>query len=345
MPNIIASEVLANGLRTEFTETYTAIRNRQADGRLGQVMDLNIGATNRYHDFAFFESGPHITLWRRGEPVPGDAMGSDTFRAVVWDWARRVKWHKHDRADDQTQSLMTAARMAGESTALLPERTFFDVLTNGASNYVDALPAIPLAPDGQAFFSTTSDGGSTARFGATNGNLLTGTGVTTIHDVQADYYSALIQFGLFQDGKGQPLFSPEIIDQGAIIIHALADTEIFDIAFKQTQNVVGLDNTGARGGTVVYGGGESNLIQDTNRTPTLWGTSRLASGDWYVFLRNPPQKAVFRLERQGVIELEALEGNNNSDHVRDTGEEYVQWECREGVGLSTPYSVIMIDNS
>jgi hypothetical protein len=344
MPNIIAASVLANGLRNEYDETYIKIRNRQADGRLGKVMDLNVGATNRYHDFAFFEAAPHVTLWRRGDPVPGDAMGSDTFRAVVWDWARRVKWHKHDRHDDQTQSLYRAARMTGESAALLPERTFFDVLTNGASSYVDALPAIPLAPDGQAFFSTTSDGVAAARFGATNGNLLTGTGITTVHDIQADYYSAMVQFGLFQDGKGQPLFSSEVIDEGAIVIHALADTEVFDIAFRQLRHGVGLDNTGARGGTVVDASAESNLLRDTNRVPELWGTSRLATGDWYVFLKNPPQQAVFRLERQAVKEFEALEDGNNSDHVRDTGEEYVQWELREGVGLSTPYSAIKINN-
>ena len=45
MTNVIASNVLANGLRTEFADTYLAIQNRQADSRLSMVMDLGIGVS------------------------------------------------------------------------------------------------------------------------------------------------------------------------------------------------------------------------------------------------------------------------------------------------------------
>lgn len=330
MSLIIASSVLANGLRTEFADTYTKIRNRQADSRLGMLMDLSIGATNRQHEFAYFEAAPHMEYWRRGDAIPSDAMGSVTFTTKVYEWARRVNWSKFDRKDDQTQSLMEAARMAGESAALLPERFFFDLI----GNTTVTLPAVPLAPDGAAMFATTAGGAN--RFGVSSGNLLTGTGVATTATILADYYSAIEQFMLFQDGKNQPLLSPETIASGVVIVHAAADTNIFEAAFLQQRQGVLI---GTDAGTT-----PSNVVQDASRNVTLWGSPRIATGDWYVFLRNAPKPATFLLNREGVQEFSSLEGDNNSDHTRNTGQEYVQWETRQGAGIALPYAAIKVNN-
>jgi len=88
----------------------------------------------------------------------------------------------------------------------------------------------------------------------------------------------------------------------------------------------------------------TNLVHDSGRDVELWGTSRLATGDWYVFLRNPPKKATFLLTREGVQEFSSLEGDNNGDHTRDTAEEYVQWEERSGAGIALPFGAIKINN-
>lgn len=343
-PTILSNNLLVNGLKTEFTDTYTKIRNRQSDSRLAKVMNLSVPATNREHDFAYINAAPHLEYWQRGESVPQDAMLSVQFKAYVYEWAQRVGWSKFDRKDDQTQSLYDAARMAGESAALLDERLFFDLILAGGGGTALNLPAVQNAPDGASGFSTT-DGNSANRFGASSGNLLTGTGITTVHDVQADYYSAIEQFGLFQDGKGQPLLSPETIGAGTIIIHAMADTQIFETSFLQLRQGIGLDNTGAIGGTVVDAAATTNIVKDASRNVELWGTPRLATGDWYVFLKNPPKEQTFILDREGVIELSSLEGDNNGDRTRDTGEEYVQWERRCGAAWALPYGAIMIDNS
>lgn len=329
MQGIIASAVLANGLKSEFADTYTKIRNRQADGRVGMLME-GVGATNRYHKFAYMNAAPHMELWKPGDTVPTDAMDGVQFEAVVHNWARRVPWSKWDRKDDQIGTLVDAARMAGQSAALLPERFLFDML-NGATT---TLPATMLAPDGAAIFATTA--GGAARFGATNGNLLSGSGLTTTATVLADYYSAMEQFGLFQDGKGQPLFSPEVVGSGVLIVHAIADTEIFEAAFLQRRQgrVIGTD----------AGVTPSNVVQDASRSVELWGSARLATGDWYIALKNPPKKPFALLDREGVQEFEALEGSNNSDHVRNTGQEYVQWETRQGAVPLLPYSLIKINN-
>jgi len=331
MSQVIASATLANGLRSEFDNTYRAIRNRMADSRLSMVMDLGIGATNRQHEFAYYNAPPHMEYWQRGKSVPTDGFDSVQFTVPVYEWARRVRWSKWDRKDDQTQGLMDQAHGAGESAALLPERYFFDMISGSTST----IPAVPLAPDGAALFATTA--GGAARFGATSGNLLTGTGLGTTSAVLADYYSAIEQFKLFQDGKGQPLFRDEIIDGGVIVIHAAADTEIMEEAFLQKrQGVVYGSNTAAST--------PSNIVQDASRSVTLWGSSRLSTGDWFVFLKNSPKKPTFVLDREGLQEFQALEGDNNSDHVRDTGEEYVQWEKREGPGIALPYGCIKINN-
>lgn len=330
MSIIIASNVLANGLRTEFADTYTSVRNRQADGRLGMVMDLGIGATNRQHEFAYFEAAPHMDYWRRGDAIPADAMGSVTFTTKVYEWARRLSWSKFDRKDDQTRSLMEAAGMVGQSAALLPERFFFDLLQGTTT----LLPGVPNAPDGAAFFATTA--GGAARFGASSGNLLTGTGVATTATITADYYSALEQFLLFQDGKGQPLLSADRVAAGVLIIHAAADLDVFEAAFLQKRQgrLMGTD-----AGTT-----PSNVIQDASRNVELWASPRLATGDWYVFLKDPPKKPTFLLNREGVQEFSCLEGDNNSDHVRNTGQEYQQWETRQGAGIALPYGAIKVNN-
>jgi hypothetical protein len=335
MTNVIASNVLANGLRTEFADTYLAIQNRQADSRLSMVMDLGIGATNRQHEFAYFEAAPHMAYWQRGTAIPQDNFGSVQFSVPVYTWGRRVAWHKEDRKDDQTQSLFDMARMAGQSAALLPERFFFDLLA-GSTN---TLPAIPLAPDGAALFAATAGGAD--RFGVSNGNLLGGSGVASVSQILTDYYNGLEQFKLFQDGKGQPLLSDETVDAGVVCIYPAAQLEAFEEAFLQKRQGTAVST----GGTTDYvGAAVTNIVQDASRNVTLWASSRLTGSDWFMFLKNPPKKATFMLDREGVQEFSSLEGDNNSDRTRDTGEEYVQWERRAGAGIALPYGAIQINN-
>jgi hypothetical protein len=331
MTTVIASPLLAEGLRTEFADTYLKIRNRQSASQIGQLMDISVGATNRQHTFGYFEAAPHAEFWRRGDTVPSDSFGSVTFVGRVHEFARRVRWSKFDREDDQTQTLMDAARMAGESFGLLPERIFFDLL-NGTTN---TLPFVPLAPDGAAFFAGTAGGAN--RFGVSGGNLVSGSGVASISTVLANYYTALTRFMLFQDGKGQPLLDPSYVQSGVVIVAGAANLQIFESAFMQLrQGVVYGSNTAAAA--------VSNIVQDASRNVELFVTPRITDNDWYVFLKNPPKKATFHLERKAVQAFEALEGNNNSDAVRSSAEEYVQWESREGGGIALPYAAIKIDN-
>tara|TARA_R100000458_G_scaffold11201_1_gene8958 strand:+ start:2889 stop:3872 length:984 start_codon:yes stop_codon:yes gene_type:complete len=323
-----ASSTLANGLRTEFWDTYASVSNRVADSRLASVMNLNVGATNREHDFAYFESAPHFDLWKRGDEIKSKAMDSVAFNVPVYEWGRRVPWLKWDKDDDQTQSLMDVARQAGQSAALLPERFFFDLIQNNTG----LLPSIPTAPDGAAMFATTA--GGSARFGATNGNLLTGGGVTAAA-ILTDFYDCIVQFLKFQDTQGQPLLGDQVFNQPFVIIHPVELTEAMETAFLQKQQ---------QGGS--NGGSNSNLVADTAKNVTLWPSARLTdANDWYCFLGEPPKEQTFFLDRQGVQEETALLEDNNSDHARATAEESIQWFSRSGAGIALPYGAIKTTNS
>ena len=325
-----SSQVLANGLRTEFWDTYAAIQNRVADSRLAQVMDLSISATNREHEFAYFESSPHFDLWKRGDEIKSKGMGSVSFSVPVYEWGRRIPWLKWDRDDDQTGSLMDVARQAGASAAMLPERFFFDLIQNATS----LLPAVPTAPDGVAMFSATNGAGA-ARFGVTGGNLLTGGGVTAAL-ILADFYKTIVRFMGFQDTEGQPLLGDSLMTQPFVIIHPLGLTEAMETAFLQKQQL----------GDATAGGAKSNIVADSAKRVTLWPSARLSdANDWYIFLGDPPKKATFFLDREGVQEETALMEDNNSDHTRQTAEESIQWWSRSGAGIALPYGAIKTTNT
>jgi hypothetical protein len=328
---VISGPLLANGLRTEFSDTYSELRKTQADGRIGMIMDLGVGADNRRHEFGYYEAAPHMTYWPRGATVPTEGMGSVRFTGVVHNWARRIEWHKDDRADERTGSLMDYAQGAGRSAGTLPERFLIDLILGTTTT----LPAVPLAPDGVAMFSATDAGGGD-RFGVSSGNLLSGSGVASISAVLSDYYSGIEQYMLLQDGKGEPLLAPEMVAQGVVIIHGVGNTQIFEEAFLQKRQgeVMGTD----------AGVTPSNVVQDASRNVTLWPHPKITDNDWFMFLKAAPKKPTFLMVRDGIKEFQALEGDNNSDHVRTTGMEYVQWETRQGAGIALPYGAIKINN-
>lgn len=331
MARVIAAATLVNGLRMDFTDTYTKLRQTQAQSYVGVMMDLSVRIDNRTKDFAYYEAAPHMQRWVRGNTIPTENFGSVKFPVTAYDWAKRIPWHKHDREDDQTQGLVDAARGCGRSSGLLPERFLADAL--GGTTLT--LPAVPLAPDGASLYSAT-DGSGGNRFGVSGGNLVTGGGVASVAAVQTDYYKVIRRFLEFQDGKGQPLLDPALIGAGIMIVHSSADLEIMEKAFLQRRQGIVL---GTDAGTT-----PTNIVQDASRNVRLEATPRLATGDWFCTLLNAPTKPLFLATRQELREFTAFEGDNNSDHTRDTGEEYIQWEERSGLGVALPYATIKVNN-
>lgn len=328
MANVIASQVLLAGLRQEFADTYLNIR-REQDARLGLVMDLNVASDKRTEFYGYFEAAPHAKFWRRGQAIPEKGFRSVQFALTNLNWGRRVKWHSDDRADDQTGTLLDAARACGRSFAVLPERFFFDLI----QATTDTLPNVPLAPDGVAMYSTV-DGDGLDRFGVSDGNLLTGSGVADSGAIRSDYYAAIEQFKLMQDGQGQPLLTDDVTDGGTVVLYGAHNTEVFEETFLQKR--VG-EVKGTDAGTT-----PTNIVHDASRNVRLWGTQRIKDDSFYTFLLNAPKKSTFLQTREALQERFAQA--DNSDFVRNVDEEYIQWKYRGNGGIALPYASIKTSN-
>ena len=339
MSEVISTDLLRANLHNEFWDMYSAVRDGLQDSRLAMVMDLSKTTQSRKPWYGYYEAAPHMVRWQRGDTIPTGAFGSVQFEVPTHTFARKIPWHKDDRKDDMTQSLMDHVRGVAQSAGLMAERLFMQVISNGTDN--DLLPAVPLAPDGAVMFATTDAGGGN-RFGVSSGNLLTGTGVTLNSTVTADYYSAMEQFKLMQDGQGQPLLNDSIIDGGAVIVHPAGLTQIFEETFIQKrQGVTPL----APDAATYVGVTPSNVVQDASRNVVLWPTGRLTGNSWYIFLINSPIKSCFLVTREEMREFASMEGDNNSDTGREKGLESTQYEIRLGAAPALPYAAIKVSNA
>lgn len=330
MPQTVgAGSAKTRGLKLDFLRTYY----RHYDGlkeALSAIAQIGLPSDGDLETYFRWASAPHMKRWVRGTNVSSKAFGGVSFTATNYEWAQSVPWHFADEQDDQTKSLPEAVRQMAESAGQIDERVFFQIITAGTD--VDLLGTVPTAPDGQALFATTSDG-STARFGATSGNALTGTG-TSEAQLRTDYNTAMTQFGLYDDTEGQPLWPASVLDGGVTIYFAQDATmrERFNAVFKRELVHSVISSTGA---------GVSNEILEQN--VTLVPTARLTGNEWYIALKKAPQKALFSQERMAPIELN--EAWDNSDVTRRTGVKEFGVVMRRGYGVSDPYQILSVTNS
>lgn len=322
--NVSVNELLVRGLRTEFKDTYERFI-KSADPHLGNVMILDIPSNKISEIYGYTESAPHWKRWQRGEEIPRSGFRSRNFTVVNHDWGIAIDWHDNDEQDDQSLSLVQRVRDAAVDAAILPERVFFQILTGATDN--DLLPYVPNAPDGAAFFATTA--GGSARFGKTNGNSLTGSGIGTTALIQQDFYRVWSQFRGFKDTDNQPLFPPEMLNRGLTVIYGTHNEQVFRQAFHQ----LFVQGTNAA---------PSNVIVDTRSVPTLWATPRITDDSWYVAMNGTSRKAVFQQVRQAPRDL--MEDFINSDFTRRTKIKAMQFDARYGYGLSLPYQMIKVSN-
>lgn len=319
----------ARGIRQEFIDAYDAFSAR-INPALNACMDLGMPSDKGIELYGYFLSPPHPRIWRVGEEIPEAAFNSRTFSVVNYDWGLRIPWHENIEEDDQTKSLLPHVRQGGENFALLSERVFFQFLLGATDN--DLLPAVPNAADGSALFAGT---GST-RFGATDGNIVTGGGVATVAAIQTDLFKAISRFVLFQDTEGQPLWPYERIAEAEIvIIYGSANEEVFRRAFEQKFHI-------AAATTATSNAGVSNIVADAGLKYRLWSTPRITDNDWFVFLGNAPKKSIFRQVRRNL--RDNLEDMTNSDNARKTKMKALQWDCRFGFGMQEAYNAIKVNN-
>jgi hypothetical protein len=336
MISIQSGPDLTVGLLNTFRDAYmTGVRQHPA---LPSCMEIGLPTDGRYEAYAYPETAPYPEQWRQGDPIP-----TGTFKYVGWTtpnyrFGKRIAWDADDRADGKTKSLYDQASSLGAHFATLVERFFVDVITATAS----VLPAIPTAPnDAQALFY-----GST-RFGVSTGNIVPGSGVASATAIRSNFMTAMGRFALFQDTQGQPYFQNGELNDGFVVMYAPENEEQMRSAFSQgitPHIIVGASGANVTGGaTAVAVAGVENIIKTTGIPIELWPSPRITgSNDWYIFARGVKHKAVYEQRRMSVTGTYATD--QNSDHVRNVDQEYVQFKSRHGVGIAPPFGAIKVDN-
>jgi len=325
-PTVLTGQTLTAGIRSDFWNSYQTTYSGVL-AQLATAMRLDVPSDKRTEIYGARRTMPYPERWIQGDPIPTEGTDSVQFSVTNFQYGKRIQWHRNDRMDNLVGDLFGEARVLGSNFASLPSRLFVEVLTNSAS----LLPAIPTCPDGAALFATTA--GGVARFGVTSGNLLTGSGVTTVAQIQTDFYAGLEQFASFQNTKGEPFFEPDVNDMSILVYAAVADAKIFSEAFNSHLVHSVVSSTGAA---------ISNVILNSGVPVEFRFTSRLATGDWYMIRKDAPVKSIFLQRREPLREAVATE--ENSDQSRDTGVEYIQFVERLGIGVTDPYAMIKIDN-
>lgn len=321
-----AGALLTAGLRADFIKTYQS-RYKASAERLGNCMQMAVPSDKRTEFFAYPESAPYPEIWERGDTISSEAFDSIGYNTTNKNWGKRIEWHEDDEDDDQIGAIKTQVRQLGENWGTLNERVFFQMLL-GSTN-AKLLPSIPNAPDGAALYSATH-GDGTNRFGVSGGNIISGSGVGSSAAVRTDVFNALELFARFQDTKGEPLMSPEIIEAGMTLVYNIQNYQLLAEALIQSRTLDG-------------GAALTNIVLDSGLKITLWGTQRVTDNDMYIFVNEASVKPLFQLERKPLQERFA--DMTNSDWARDTGYRYLQYKARRGYGLNLPHSTVKINNA
>jgi phage major head subunit gpT-like protein len=334
--SVAVYNALTPGVLSTFVGNYDK-RYAGLGARLAAMMDLSLPSDGSYEIYPYFESAPYPTRWDRGNDRDFAGFKDVSFTVYNLDWNVGVLVHENDLQDDRTKSIMRRAMDAGTNMGGLPERVLYQMMT-GATDAA-LLQAIPNAPDGAAPYSAT-DGTGAARFGATGGNLLTGSGVATSGAVQADFFSAMEQIRLFKDTKSQPLFDDDIVQKPIVITYNAANDMVFREAFLRqaslsvVQNVAATENVAAAA--------PSNVILASGLQVTLMPTQRITDNDWFVFFDGCPVKPFFQQKRQAVRMLQ--QAPENSDRARLTKEVGWMWDSREGYGTNLTFGTLKVNN-
>lgn len=324
---ILTGSTLAAGLRSDFQNTW----RQTYDGiekELGSVMALDVPMDRLTETFAYRESLPVPALWLRGDPVPVGGLGSVSYSATAFDYARRISWHRNDRHDNQIGNLYEDARALGARFARLDSKAFAEFLLASAS----LLPNIPNAPDGAALASATNGAGGD-RFGVSGGNIISGSGVATSSAIETDLFAAFARFDAFQDTASEPLYEPDLAGEGYVIYANAANRKVFTQALAADTVHSVVSSTGAAVSNVVLASGAKVMIHFTQR---------ITDNDWHIFRTDAMVKPI----ASGLLEplREEVATADNSDLSRDTGEEYIQFIVRKAYWTNIPYGYIKVNN-
>ena len=322
---IAIGALLTQGIRREFALVYTP-RYRGVMDRIGGVVWLEVTNDKISELYGFLNSAIYPVRWDPGNVIGAKSILSVQFRVPNRDFGRRV-YLPRNYEDDQTGTVFAVARALGTNWATLSERIFYQIMTAGTDN--DLLPNNPNSADGNALYLTTT------RYGSSSGNVVSVTGTTTVQDVINDIFGVKRRLIEFQNTESQPFWDPTDVDKGLTLFHGPATTLVMEQA--RAQITVPLAAS-----TATSNAGVSNTLQNAAYVPTFSNSQRITNSRYYCFLNgvDGPQRPLFRQVRKAMTEAQ---GNwSTSDHTRDVGEQYVQFDSREGWGSALAIGTVRV---
>lgn len=325
-----ASNALEGALRATFIDAYK-VSEAEVAARWASIAWMGLPSDKLTEKYAYPNTPPHAKRWDRGDQMSSDIFDYTQFSVTNVDWAAAVEWHENDEQDDQTRSLVMQAQSAGRLFPVLDERVMYQIIT-GATN-ADLLASIPNAPDGVALYSAT-DGSGAARYGVTGGNIVTGSGVTSVSSLRADIWNAVERFMQFLDTKSvAPILSPAALERGFVFKYNVANDQVVREAIGQALSHSVVSSTGAA---------VSNSLVERGLKFELHPTPYITDNDMFLFCKDPIVAPLFKQVRQDLREVAA--DMTNSDKARLTKIKRMQWDARYGYGVGPAYCTVKINN-
>lgn len=311
----------AYGLKAALFDVY---RERRAalDPLIAKLatIEQSTGASETYPEA---DSAAAPERWVEGTSIPKEAFGTGTMSITNFIYARGVEWLRSQVLDDRTGGingqLLRRARETGQKFGDLRLRLLHQIIT--AATNAALLPSVPNAYDGSAIYI------STTRYGNAAGNIVTGSGITSVSLMQADIYSLIKRFRDMLDTQSRFIWSGADVDKGIMLVHGPTTEHILDLAVHSD---------------VIQGSsaGVSNPLRKKNIETANW--SEITDSDIFGFLTGVELKAMLIQEREALQETEA--DFSNSDAARDKHLFSIDFFERLGVGVLAPMVTVKINN-
>lgn len=333
MANMTSSDLLRE-VRNEFLLAYD--QDVKLPEQLSSCMALGLSSTKRTEYYGYHESAPEFERQDRGNDMAEDEFLTRAFSVLNYRWSKAIGWYEEDAEDLQLAGFLERARKVAANAKKIPLRVFFQILTGSTNSSL--LPSVPLAPDGAALHAATAGGAN--RFGVSGGNIVTGTGVASAGAIRTDFWSAFTRMSQFQGTEGEPLLE-DAMDNEIVVVHNVANAEVFAEAFKQERTLQIVENQA--GNDNVGGAAVSNSIHAEGFRIKLWPTQRVTDNDWFVVLNAPEvPKPIFEQIRQGVTVTE--ENRSNSREARRSHRMGITATMRAGYGIGPAYGTVKVNN-
>src|SRR6185369_1056056 len=309
--------LLTAGLRADYSQAFTP-RYQGVMARIGSVIG-EVPSDKLTELYGALKSPIYPIRWDAGSEMPSKDVLSVQISVTNRDWGRRV-YLPRNWEDDQTKTAWQVARGLGQNWATLPERLFYQFITNTTD--ADLLPVITSSYDGTSLYSAS------AREGASSGNIVTQTGSSTVQQVITDLFSMDARFNDFQNAESQPFWDPSDCNNYTVFYGTSMNLVMMQAA---KQMVVQGKITGTSTTDVSTSAGVNNTIIASGKSVAWQMSQRITNSAVYTFLTGIPNeyRAVARQLRKGMNE--AIGNWETSDHTRSTGQPYVQYDNRETV--------------